>query len=475
MECVRLTVCVCVRACFCAESIINPEAPLALRLSGQLMLGVVRIYSRKVNYLFQDCSEALVKIKQVFRPGTVDLPADGAMAPDATITLPDNFDDLEFFFDPSPNAYGAKDGRGSVSRENITLADPDVDDFDAQFEYNEHLPVDDERLEDDVEVEVFRSAVVEAGVQLEDYDYVHDDNQAGATAEDDDLYDNDTFGPSMDIIPMPFDDDDVENDYDDMPRKSVGGDSLFGGALPLPSIPGSSLMGDRPDDGAQPGPARKRRKVERVIVFDRAVTLSNDAIRSQLKDTSDIVHQRAELEDDGMLSDPETLEINLRGRLMDCDVGSKLNEAYRKASAACWGREEAEREQTRREADAPGVPFTMNFDYADAGAQYDDGNDFGAADDFNLVDEDGRDAEQEDGDMEWNVNSKLMLEHLTGAFASSGDKPLSLKQLTAGKKRGEAARMFYQVLVLNAHEYLTVAQATAYGDVSMKKGPAFEA
>ncbi len=30
------------------DSIINPEAPLALRLSGQLLLGVVKIYSRKV-------------------------------------------------------------------------------------------------------------------------------------------------------------------------------------------------------------------------------------------------------------------------------------------------------------------------------------------------------------------------------------------------------------------------------------------
>eukprot|EP00959_Pyramimonas_sp_CCMP1952_P420159 8800631-Pyramimonas_sp.AAC.2 len=39
--------------------------PLALRLSGQLLLGVVRIYSRQVGYLFTDCSEALVKVKQV--------------------------------------------------------------------------------------------------------------------------------------------------------------------------------------------------------------------------------------------------------------------------------------------------------------------------------------------------------------------------------------------------------------------------
>ncbi|RYY82064.1 hypothetical protein EON63_14100 [archaeon] len=30
------------------DSVLNPTVPLALRLSGQLMLGIVRIYSRKV-------------------------------------------------------------------------------------------------------------------------------------------------------------------------------------------------------------------------------------------------------------------------------------------------------------------------------------------------------------------------------------------------------------------------------------------
>jgi cohesin complex subunit SCC1 len=44
------------------------EAPLALRLSGQLLLGVVRIYSRKARYLLDDCNEALMKIKLVHIP-----------------------------------------------------------------------------------------------------------------------------------------------------------------------------------------------------------------------------------------------------------------------------------------------------------------------------------------------------------------------------------------------------------------------
>ena len=41
------------------------QAPMALRLSGQLLLGVVKIYNRKARYLMDDCSDALFKIKMV--------------------------------------------------------------------------------------------------------------------------------------------------------------------------------------------------------------------------------------------------------------------------------------------------------------------------------------------------------------------------------------------------------------------------
>ena len=40
---------------------------MALRTSGHLLLGVVRIYNRKAKYLLADCNEAFVKIKMAFR------------------------------------------------------------------------------------------------------------------------------------------------------------------------------------------------------------------------------------------------------------------------------------------------------------------------------------------------------------------------------------------------------------------------
>ena len=68
---------------------------MALRTSGHLLLGVVRIYSRKAKYLLADCNEAFVKIKMAFRPGIVDLPEENREAAVAAITLPETFHDFD--------------------------------------------------------------------------------------------------------------------------------------------------------------------------------------------------------------------------------------------------------------------------------------------------------------------------------------------------------------------------------------------
>jgi cohesin complex subunit SCC1 len=47
------------------KDIAEPVVPIALRTSGHLLLGVVKIYSRKVRYVLQECKEAETKIKLV--------------------------------------------------------------------------------------------------------------------------------------------------------------------------------------------------------------------------------------------------------------------------------------------------------------------------------------------------------------------------------------------------------------------------
>lgn len=81
------------------ENILNPTAPLALRVSGHLMLGIVRIYSRKVKYLIADCADAMWKIKLAFRPGNVDLPEAATTAAAATTDDPRFFGYIEQDYD----------------------------------------------------------------------------------------------------------------------------------------------------------------------------------------------------------------------------------------------------------------------------------------------------------------------------------------------------------------------------------------
>jgi cohesin complex subunit SCC1 len=108
------------------EAIVDQgSAPMALRLSGQLLLGVVRIYSKKAKYLLDDCNEALLKIKMAFRPGTnVDLPADQSHAVNsAMLTLPDALTELDLLApmpDPAQLLGELELGR---STQDVTLLD----------------------------------------------------------------------------------------------------------------------------------------------------------------------------------------------------------------------------------------------------------------------------------------------------------------------------------------------------------------
>jgi cohesin complex subunit SCC1 len=91
----------------------HDEGPVTLRLSGQLMLGVTRIYSRKAQSLFEDCRytrENITKVScpprevmddradnEAFRPGVVDLPEDQQRTNNNAITLADTRNDFDFF------------------------------------------------------------------------------------------------------------------------------------------------------------------------------------------------------------------------------------------------------------------------------------------------------------------------------------------------------------------------------------------
>lgn len=72
--------------------------PLALRYTGPMLYGIVRIHDRKVKYLLQDANHAQAQLRALGTPGkiehmhaaVVDLPADANKAPFGAITLLDD-------------------------------------------------------------------------------------------------------------------------------------------------------------------------------------------------------------------------------------------------------------------------------------------------------------------------------------------------------------------------------------------------
>ncbi|KAI3697363.1 hypothetical protein L6452_30335 [Arctium lappa] len=73
------------------EQIMNPQVPIALRMSGHLLLGVVRIYSKKVEYLQHDYNVLRIDISKAYTYADINLPEDANQAKFESITLPENF------------------------------------------------------------------------------------------------------------------------------------------------------------------------------------------------------------------------------------------------------------------------------------------------------------------------------------------------------------------------------------------------
>jgi len=69
----------------------DPGVPIALRMSANLLLGVVRIYSKKVDYVVQDCVDAMMGLLRTIASARSQQEVVGTAA-FQSVTLPQNFD-----------------------------------------------------------------------------------------------------------------------------------------------------------------------------------------------------------------------------------------------------------------------------------------------------------------------------------------------------------------------------------------------
>jgi len=303
------------------NNIENPSVPMALRMSGHLLLGVVRIFSKKVVYLLTDCSEAMVKIKDAFRgPGTVDLAPGAATRRYDDITNSEHFDEMDldaglpstmsFAMDDDAlvgitvpddqmgiddGGFGFEDGNGLEGQSGFGHNE----DFQVFFEKPDHEPdmpaekrrrtmepsaaAEDEQEEEEEdmlpEMEHARSAaepqepgVMQTDMETAAYEQPFDEP---ATFEE--------FAEQEEITGL----DDVIAADDGRTRRSSTGASSLGTAQP------EEEASAQPEEGASQGAAKQgaRKSVKRkvMMLLDADLQISNSQMKKQVTDTASIV------------------------------------------------------------------------------------------------------------------------------------------------------------------------------------------
>lgn len=260
--------------------------PMALRLSGQLLLGVVRIYSRKAKYLLDDCNEANIKLKMAFRPGVVDLPADQLVANLNAITLPDTVSEFALLIpDPDFNLRTTEQGGASQTvshREDILLQE--------SFGLNDGL-LHDTAFEDfnapeyDVTFDFLEQPMdgIEAG---------RDAGMQESPAISLEAARNLNITPKTNLTDEPFGAPDFTPRIDGFGAESVGSDF---GLPPLPGMPQNLETEPHQIDGVDLNaiyhakkPAQKRK-----LMVDNVLEIDPRQLKLQLDDTSDITLQEA--------------------------------------------------------------------------------------------------------------------------------------------------------------------------------------
>ncbi|CAI5648264.1 unnamed protein product [Oreochromis niloticus] len=231
------------------REIISPKVRIGLRTSGHLLLGVVRIYSRKAKYLLADCSDALIKIKTAFRPGQTDLPVEGLEATIKAITLVEDFTS----FDPQ-------------------LPDPsDIDVVD-------HFSLNQCRSEEITLKEDFGNNFL----NFADIDFL---TQSSDNAEATEFIQENPQNENLPSSPL----------YDQQePICLADANRTECMEVETPTANQTTLLANEEAFALEPVPItpnseRKKGKRKRKLVVDQTKELSNECIRKQLSDFSDLV------------------------------------------------------------------------------------------------------------------------------------------------------------------------------------------
>ncbi|XP_002964540.2 sister chromatid cohesion 1 protein 3 isoform X1 [Selaginella moellendorffii] len=449
-----------------------PDVPLSLRVSAYLLLGVARIYSRKVVYLLAVSNETWEKIKRLsIKASDASLLETERLCVGYAGNLADLLD--PFREEEVVNAVHSNVDLHVALAEHITLQ-PNVDHFGS---YNTEL---DERFPDGdlpfgFEVEEVISQCQEKE-NLDEWSGIVDDGVfQPQTPTNDVLADHRERAPYSLLRPTAMRslasivDEIADQQMPDAPFQTVierekairaqdcgyfsEKESELAFAPRTPQKPCTEIRSN----------VRTRNKRKR-LAFDMSTMLSNDLLQNQLRSTKDLLRprKRADCCYRRML-----LMQNMTARdqrLLQLLTGSRLPASNYQLRTYGVLERETEREiaATKKLAgDNLNGEDNLNASINPAVDSVADLPDFDCHFE-ELVD--GRDSQAPDSDVCSGRTRAvaLMLERLSKQAPNAS---LSLEQILTGKTRRVAACMFYDILVLGSKQSLLVKQEVPFGDI----------
>ncbi|KAK6798779.1 hypothetical protein RDI58_006482 [Solanum bulbocastanum] len=479
------------------ELIKFPSSPLALRHSAYLLLGVVRIHSKQVEYFLQDCKALKMGIRKVISSTNSNLPEDAAHAPYHSITLPKTFQLDSFKFEDDLDNLNRIEDTNLKSFEEITLED--------------EIPAREDQyaailIGEDVET------IPEMEFML---DAVHDNH-----SENDPLWDdqwNDVMDPDDDMEELTMTDKETASlvveemmEHDEPPsaisaevQEFTNPQISFGHQSPDHFV----LQSTPPPE--EPKPMRRRRK----LLIDAEIVLPEDESDPQLADTSTLKRRRK----NALLSFLNRSKLNKRRRKdgmsfepLLTGLCDDLHNIYKEDLVSTKLKMASSQEDHAEPSDnyyspppgndtdllseiSPSPQFIssppMSTDDFTPSTCYREGldvedtvlSDIHELDssveilmqDLSFLDQDDRTPIGEQvGTTEFDTlpaRTRTVAQFLQGKSPETpSSEDLNLNTILEGKNKKMCARMFYETLVLKNCELVNVNQNVPYGDITLK-------
>ncbi|XP_018594578.1 double-strand-break repair protein rad21-like protein 1 [Scleropages formosus] len=474
--------------------IISPQIKIGLRTSGHLLLGVVRIYSRKTKYLLADCSEAIVKIRVAFRPGQTDLPSENTEAPLNTITLPENFTDFELQL-PDASVIDVVD--------HFTLNQSRSEDITMKEDYGNSFLV--------LESDFGNKASLQQGGMF-DGSFHSLPTHTDGFGDEEGTFDFLDFMASSgeDIIPTDFSSGCSKNNIPPTPpptaeekeAECVETASWPDGSDDFPAMDETTLVENLEEAFALEPVSitstleKKRDKRKRRLVVDREKELSSEAIQKQLADCFDLVaplemapptRQLIEWKETGgvhWLLRHSCVPL-VHPQLQQCIMGQKPflpsqlfpGDMFPGRWKNMNGIEELDPEEMRAQQEENDECISLHEEHPslltdllepEVTEHSTDHTPLGPPVERSSPPLDSQDLEEK------KINSRVQnLLHILQEQRCRGASGFHLSELCQGGNRTHLAATFFCLLVLHKQRVLELRQEVAYGDIVATPGPRF--